>query len=74
MPADIPVTMPVPEATVAMVAEPLLHDPPESGSLSVIDAPGQTDAGPVIAGVVVIRFTVSIDVTLVGHPNTLVTV
>ena len=49
----------------------LLQEPPASASVSVTDVPGHKLAGPVMAGMDVIRLTVSYVVTLVGLPNTL---
>jgi len=47
MPDATPVTMPVPEPTVAVVVLPLLQVPPP-GSLNAVIAPTQTVVDPVI--------------------------
>ena len=47
MPADIPVTDPVP-STVAIAGLPLLHVPPEVVSPSVVELPTHTVVKPVI--------------------------
>jgi hypothetical protein len=50
VPAATPETMPVPEATVAIPAEPgALQVPPEVASVKVIVWPMQTAVGPEIA-------------------------
>ena len=74
VPDDAPVTTPELAPTVAMAVELLLQEPPLKGSVSVMAAAGQTDDGPVMAGVDVMRLTVSTEVTLVGQPKILVTV
>ena len=74
MPADIPVTIPVLLPIVAVEGAVLDQTPPDMESLSVTVAPTHTFGLPVIAGVAIIRLTVSGDVTEVGQPYILVTV
>lgn len=50
VPPDTPVTIPVPDPTVAMDVLLLLHVPPVSGLAKVVIAPTQTVLEPVIAG------------------------
>ena len=49
VPTDTPVTIPLPEPTVAVVVKPLVHDPPASASVNAVVKPAQTSAVPVIA-------------------------
>ena len=60
LPAATPVTTPV-EETVATAALLLLHIPATVVSVSVVEAPGQTDAAPEIAPTTGL---VQVDVTL----------
>lgn len=48
-PAATPVTVPVAAFTVALAVLLLLHVPPVVASASVMDEPGHTEVGPVIA-------------------------
>lgn len=50
VPALTPLTMPVPEPTVAIAVLLLLHAPPVIVSLSVVVAPTHAVADPVIVG------------------------
>ena len=48
VPKTIPVTIPVPEPTVAVEVVLLVQVPPEIALVSVTEAPGQTEELPVI--------------------------
>ena len=67
MPADTPVTTPVPPTTVATVVEALVHVPPVVPSVNVIVAPAQNavEAG-IVDGVVL---TVTTAVAVQPVPN-----
>ncbi len=49
VPAAIPVTMPVPDPTVAILVLLLLHEPPEVVLVNVVVAPAQTVKVPAIS-------------------------
>lgn len=74
VPAETPVMIPLVLPAVATDGAALDQLPPPAGSLSVIEDDGQTEDGPVMAGVAVAIFTVTVLVTLVGQPKALVTV
>ena len=63
VPADTPVTRPVP-AIVAAVVLLLLHVPPMVASVSGVVEPTHTVAVPVIAGGPEVTFTVTVDIQL----------
>lgn len=57
VPAATPVTMPVPDPTVAVAVLPLVHVPPDGEELNVVVAPSHTVAVPVIAPAALLTVT-----------------
>ena len=68
MPAEIPVTTPVPAPTVATEVLALFQMPPAAASVSVVVAPTQKFVAPVIAGGIGLTVTI----VVAAHPAALV--